>query len=130
MNCHKWVRPDSPKLEKVQLSYQTGEPIEWVWVNRIADYAYFDHSAHVNRGVGCVECHGRIDQMEVVQRHEPLSMGWCLECHRNPVDNLRPVDEVTNLAYDQRTELTYEERVALKNLYHINPSENCSTCHR
>lgn len=130
MNCHKWVRPESPKLEKVQESYKTGEPIEWIWVNKVADYAYFDHSAHVNRGVGCVECHGRIDQMEVVQRHEPLSMGWCLECHRNPVDNLRPISEVTNLAYDQRTELSLEERVALKDLYHINPSENCSTCHR
>ena len=64
MNCHKWVRPESPKLEKVQDSYKTGEPIEWIWVNKIADYAYFDHSAHVNRGVGCVECHGRIDQMD------------------------------------------------------------------
>ena len=130
MNCHKWVRPESPKLEKVQESYATGEPIEWVWVNRVADYAYFDHSAHVNRGVSCVECHGRIDQMEVVERHEPLSMGWCLECHRNPVDNLRPVEHVTNLGWDQRVEMTREEREALKDLYHINPSEDCSTCHR
>jgi hypothetical protein len=130
MNCHKWVRPESPKLEKIQESYNTGLPVEWIWVNRIADYAYFDHSAHVNRGVGCVSCHGRVDQMPVVSRAKKLSMGWCLDCHRNPVPNLRPVSEITNLAYDQETELDEEQRLALKALYHINPSENCSTCHR
>ena len=78
MNCHTAIRPDSRKLEPIKQSYESGLPVEWVWVNRIADYAYFNHAAHVNRGVGCVECHGRIDQMEVVMRHEMLSMGWCL----------------------------------------------------
>ena len=130
MNCHTSIRPESPKLEKVKASYETGLPVEWIWVNRIADYAYFDHSAHVNRGVGCVTCHGRVDQMEVVERKRPLSMGWCLECHRNPINNLRPVSEMTNLAYDQAVELDEQQRMALVNLYHIHPSENCSTCHR
>ena len=130
MNCHKWVRPESPKLEKSQESYNTGLPVEWIWVNSIADYADFYHSAHVNRGVGYVSCHGCVDQMPVISRAEKLSMGWCLDCHRNPVPNLRPVSEITNLAYDQETELDEEQRLALKALYHINPSENCSTCHR
>ena len=92
MNCHTQIHRDSPKLEKVKQSYETGMPIEWVKVHKLADYAYFNHSAHINRGVGCVECHGRVDQMEEVYRVAPLSMGWCLECHRQPVDRLRPVD--------------------------------------
>jgi hypothetical protein len=102
----------------------------WTRVHDLPDYSYFDHSAHVNRGVSCVECHGRVDQMEVVQKAAPMSMGWCLECHRNPTDNLRPLDRITQLSWDQRTEMTAEEREALKKLYHISPSENCSTCHR
>ena len=79
---------------------------------------------------GCESCHGNVTDQNVLWQEPTLHMEWCLDCHRNPIDNLRPVDQVTNLAYDQRTELTYEERVALKDLYHINPSENCSTCHR
>ena len=130
MNCHKSIRPESEKLAKVKQSYETGLPIEWIWVNRIADFTYFDHSAHVNRGVGCVTCHGRIDQMEVVERKRSLSMGWCLDCHRDPVMNLRPVSQMTNLAWDQTVELDEQERQALVHLYHIQPSENCSTCHR
>jgi hypothetical protein len=77
----------------------TGEPIKWVQVHETPDYAYFNHSAHVNRGVSCVECHGRVDQMPVVYHAEPLSMGFCLECHRNPEKSLRPLDQITNLAW-------------------------------
>ncbi|MGA1224451.1 MAG: cytochrome c3 family protein, partial [Phycisphaerales bacterium] len=95
----------------------------------LPDFAYFDHSAHVNRGVSCVECHGRIDTMEVVYQKSPLSMGWCLECHRNPDNALRPVGEITNLAFDKES-LSAEERASLKDMLHINPSEDCSTCHR
>ena len=84
----------------------------------------------MNRGVGCVECHGRVDKMEVVYQKSPLSMGWCLECHRNPDSVLRPTGEITNLAFDAATELSAEERKALKDKFHINPSEDCSTCHR
>ncbi|HMN94854.1 MAG TPA: cytochrome c3 family protein [Phycisphaerales bacterium] len=130
MNCHTQVVKDSPKLAEVRRSYEEGMPVEWIKVHTLAQYAYFDHSAHINRGVGCVSCHGRVDQMEVVYQSAPLSMGWCLDCHRNPEPHLRPVSQVTNLAWDQRTELTRSERLALRDLYHINPSENCSTCHR
>jgi hypothetical protein len=130
MNCHTQIRPESPKLAKVRESYTTGLPVEWTRVHKLPEFAYFDHSAHVNRGVGCVECHGRIDKMEVVYQKSPLSMGWCLECHRNPDKVLRPVSEITNLAYDAATELSAEDRKVLKDKFHINPSEDCSTCHR
>jgi hypothetical protein len=130
MNCHTQIRPESPKLALVKESYETGLPIEWVKVNRVGDYAYFNHAAHVNRGIGCVTCHGRIDRMEIVYQANPLSMGWCLDCHRNPEQNLRPVAEMTNMAFDPTAALTVEERAALKAQYHIAPSEQCSTCHR
>ncbi|HAW94672.1 MAG TPA: cytochrome C [Phycisphaerales bacterium] len=141
MNCHTLIKPDSPKLEPVQSSYEDGLPIQWTKVNHVADYSYFSHQAHVNRGVGCVSCHGRIDQMEVVYQAEPLSMGWCLDCHRNPEPNLRPVSELTNMSWGLALGLEGEarekaeaefarQRLEVQNLYHINPSENCSTCHR
>lgn len=130
MNCHTQVQKDSVKLKPVRDSYASGLSVHWARVHDLPDYSYFDHSAHVNRGVSCVECHGRVDQMEVVQKAAPMSMGWCLECHRDPTDHLRPVERITQLGWDQRTEMTKDERDALKALYHISPSENCSTCHR
>ena len=130
MNCHTQIRPQSPKLEPVRESYETGLPVEWTRIHKLPDFAYFDHSAHVNRGIGCVSCHGRIDTMEVVYQKSPLSMGWCLDCHRNPEINLRPPSEITNLGFDSATDLTAEDREALKKKYHISPSEDCSTCHR
>ncbi|MFM1804600.1 MAG: hypothetical protein RL136_1479 [Planctomycetota bacterium] len=129
MNCHTQIRPESPKLAAVKESYATGLPVEWTRIHKLPDFAYFDHSAHVNRGVSCVECHGRIDTMEVVYQKSPLSMGWCLECHRNPDNALRPVGEITNLAFDKES-LSAEERASLRDMFHINPSEDCSTCHR
>jgi formate-dependent nitrite reductase cytochrome c552 subunit len=130
MNCHTQIRPESPKLAKLKESYATGLSVEWRRIHKLPDFAYFDHSAHVNRGIGCVSCHGRIDTMEVVYQKSPLSMGWCLECHRNPEINLRPTSEITNLALDTATDLSAEQRQALKDKYHINPSQDCSTCHR
>ena len=130
MNCHTQIRPESPKLAKLKESYATGLSVEWKRTHKLPDFAYFDHSAHVNRGIGCVSCHGRIDTMEVVYQKSPLSMGWCLECHRNPETNLRPTSEITNLALDAATDLSAEQRQALKDKYHINPSQDCSTCHR
>jgi len=130
MNCHTQIRKDSPKLAEVLESYQQGTSIDWVKVHALPDYAYFNHAAHVNRGIGCVSCHGRVDQMEVVTQVAPLSMGWCLECHRNPEPNLRPPAEATNLAWNQQVELDREQRLALQSQFNINPSQDCSTCHR
>ena len=129
MNCHAAIRKESEKLIPVRSSFATGMPIGWVRVHDLPDYVYFNHSAHVRRGVGCVECHGRVDKMEVVFQEQPLSMGWCLECHRDPDPRLRPVEEVTNMAWQPAE----DRRVLgsrLREQYAIAPSEDCSTCHR
>jgi menaquinone reductase, multiheme cytochrome c subunit len=130
MNCHTQIRKDSPRLVIVKDSYETGKPIKWAKVHKVGDYAYFNHSAHVNRGIGCATCHGRIDRMEVVGQNSPLSMGWCLNCHRDPVPNLRPLDRITDMGFDPAAELTPAKQADLKAQYHIAPSEQCSTCHR
>ena len=117
--------PESEELAPVRESWATGESIEWVKVHMLPDYAYFDHSVHVAAGVGCVSCHGRIDQMPVVWQHEPLSMGWCLDCHRNPEPNLRPPSEVTNMGYDNADYDPSED-------WAREPAAplNCGGCHR
>lgn len=129
MNCHVLVLPESEKLLPVRESWSTGTPIPWVKVHKVPDYAYFDHSAHLRAGVGCASCHGRIDEMEVVYQAETLSMGWCLECHRDPDMSLRPMDQVTNMNWtppaDQR-----EFAAKIKSERNINPPTNCSGCHR
>ncbi len=130
MNCHTQIHKDSPKIAPLKASFESGMPMQWRRIHDLPDYAYFNHSAHVNRGVGCVECHGRIDRMEVVSQQKPLSMGWCLECHRHPDENLRPLAEVTHLEFSAQKSQTPEQRAELKSLFKINPSENCSTCHR
>jgi hypothetical protein len=132
MNCHASVRTQSDKLIKIRDSYATGMPVEWVKVHDLPDFVYFDHSAHVTRGIGCATCHGRIDRMDEtgVEQKKLLTMGWCLECHRNPEKYLRPPELVTKMDY----ELSPEEQLAkgreLREKYNINPSTDCSTCHR
>jgi hypothetical protein len=135
MNCHASVKTDSPKLAAVFESWKTGKPVPWVRVHDLPDYAYFNHSAHVNRGVSCVECHGRVDQMDVVHQVQPLSMGWCLECHRAPEKKLRPLDQITNLGWKPPTQKNDANQLAsfLKDEYHIRDPQymtSCSTCHR
>jgi len=129
MNCHAKVRTESPKLVPVRDSYATGMPIPWVRVHDLPDYVYFDHSAHVSRGVGCVECHGRVDAMEVVSQVEPLSMGWCLDCHRNPDARLRPPEMVTRMDWVPPGDPAEYGR-QLRETNRINPSTDCWTCHR
>ncbi|MEE2755024.1 MAG: cytochrome c3 family protein [Myxococcota bacterium] len=124
MNCHNAVKTKSPKLEMVRQSWKTGESIPWVRVHKIADYAYFDHSAHVQVGVGCESCHGRIDQMVEVWQSQPLSMGWCLECHNAPEQHLRPKDKVTVMGY--KPSPGDKELIAKE----VNPPIHCSGCHR
>ena len=129
MNCHSMIRAASEKLIPVRESYATGLPVEWVKVHDLPDYVYFNHSAHVRRGVGCVSCHGRIDTMEVVTQVEPLSMGWCLECHREPERHLRPLEFVTQLDWvPGEDQLVLGRRLREQN--DINPPQDCSTCHR
>ncbi len=128
MNCHapEKVKHDSTQIRHLQEQHAAGLPVEWVKVHMLPDYAYFDHSVHVHAGVGCASCHGRIDQMEVVRQDQPLSMGWCLECHRNPENHLRPLDKITDMDFEPDPEqgLQFvEER-------NINPPVHCSACHR
>jgi len=129
MNCHKVVKTDSPHIMKLRESYATGKPMEWVKVHQLPDYVYFDHSRHVTSGVSCISCHGRVDQMDVVRQAQPMSMSWCLDCHRHPEKQLRPKDKVTQLSWVP-SESQLEMGNRLKQEYHINPSEDCSTCHR
>ena len=136
MNCHAQIRPESLPLLPVRESWATGEPIEWVKVTHLPDYAHFPHNAHVAVGVGCESCHGRVDQMPVVFVAEPLSMGWCLECHRAPEEHLRDPALVTEMGYleevrssDASYEAFIEANLARIAAEGINPPENCSACH-
>lgn len=123
MGCHAMVRTDSAKLAPVRASWETNKPVEWVHIHKLPDHAYFDHSVHVGVGVGCVTCHGRVDQMDVVASDQPINMGWCLDCHRNPTPNLRPRDQVTNMTWtpEQSKGFTPPE---------VHPPSHCSGCHR
>lgn len=100
MNCHQSVKVDSEKLAPLREAFETGQPIKWVEIHHVPDYAYFNHQVHVNRGVSCQSCHGKVNEMEVVWHHESQSMSWCLDCHRNPENKLRPLDEITNLDWE------------------------------
>ena len=128
MNCHSQVRTESLKLLPVRESWATGESIEWVKVHTLPDYAQFSHKVHTNNGVGCESCHGRVDQMEVVSLTEPLSMGWCLECHRAPENYLRPNDEVSTMGYEYPDNFVEANMMRIQ-AEHISPPTNCSACH-
>ena len=129
MNCHQTLKRDSRALEPLHRSVSTGIPIRWVRIHNIPDYAYFDHSVHVGAGVGCASCHGSIHEMEVVQQAKTLSMSWCLDCHRDPEMHLRPLDEVTNMEWvPGNGQEAFAEKVM--NERDIDPSTDCSACHR
>jgi len=133
MNCHGNVREDSPKLLPIRESYATGQPVEWIKVHDLPDYVFFNHSAHVTRGVGCESCHGRVDQMAEVSQQKPLTMGWCLDCHRDPTANLREPADVTVMGFDDRFDDSNARREFGKSIqqkYNLKPNTNCSTCHR
>jgi hypothetical protein len=129
MNCHSQIWAQSPTLEPVRASFRTDTSIEWVKVHDLPDFAYFNHSAHVNKGVGCSTCHGRVDQMPLVWQEKSLQMEWCLECHRNPERFLRPKSEVYNIAYEPPANQLELGRTLVKD-YDVKPQVTCSTCHR
>ena len=131
MNCHNQVRPDSPLLAPVRRSYETGEPVPWVKIHDLPDFAYFNHAVHVNRGVSCVECHGKINEMEVVEHAQPLSMGFCLDCHRAPESRVREPADIFDL--NSKTIAEKHGIEAGKKFVHdwnIKPPQSCSGCHR
>ncbi len=126
MNCHTEIKPESQKLLPVRESFDTDQPVQWKRIHKLPDFVRFNHSIHINAGVGCVSCHGRIDQMEVVRLSKPLSMGWCLNCHRDPESRIRPRDKVTVMDY---LPTDPQEGARLVQERDINPPENCSACH-
>ncbi len=138
MNCHSQVQKENPKLAPVRESWATGKPIEWVQIHKTPDYVYFNHSAHVNRGVSCVSCHSRVDKMAVVFHAEPHSMSWCLDCHRAPEEKVRPLSEITHLDWeaprrDGESKEDAQKRIGteIKIKEHLNPPVgNCAGCHR
>jgi Cytochrome c7 and related cytochrome c len=129
MNCHSQVWQRSARLAPVRASWFSDEPLRWGRVHRLPQYTYFDHSAHVSHGVGCAECHGRVDLMGQVYAVAPLTMGWCLDCHRDPDPHLRPVSEVTNMEWSP-TRPRREIGAAIRRELSIEPPVYCSGCHR
>ena len=132
MNCHSVLYNNASYLEPVRESYRTDKSIEWVKIHRLADFAYFNHSIHVNKGVGCSTCHGQVNQMPLVFQANTLLMQWCIDCHRNPEQVLRPKDQVFNMdwkAPDDQGRIGAE----LRKSYNLRTTEeltSCSTCHR
>lgn len=133
MGCHSQIWTDSPALEPVVASYQNNTPIVWNRVYDLPDYVYFDHSIHLNKGVACVKCHDQVNEMPAVRKAEPLQMAWCLQCHRNRQDNIRPRSEVFNMNWEPPADLEALQRQLVKD-YHVDVEQfnitDCSVCHR
>jgi len=132
MNCHSQIWTNAPILEPVRASFRDGTPLQWTRVHDLPDFVYFNHSIHVNTGVGCATCHGRVDQMPLMSQQATLMMQWCLDCHRNPAKYVRPRSEVFNMAWERPADdpglgerLVKEYKIA-----DVGQLTNCSTCHR
>jgi hypothetical protein len=131
MNCHNQVKTDSPLLAVVRAAYESGDPVPWVKVHQAPDYVYFNHAVHVNRGISCVECHGKVNEMEVVTHTKPLSMSFCLECHRAPEKFVRAPADVYNLdSLPLYAQGRVEEARAFIHDWKVLPPQSCSGCHR
>lgn len=128
MNCHKKVWEDTPMLEPIRASLRTNVPVEWVRVHDLPDFAYFDHSVHVAKGVGCASCHGRVDRMPLMMQNASLQMEWCLACHREPWKQVRPREEIYNMSWKAENQEGLGKE--LVELYGIRSHTDCSTCHR
>jgi hypothetical protein len=131
MHCHEQIWVGSQTLAPVRESWKSGTPLRWQRVHSLPGFVYFNHSIHVAKGVGCAECHGRVDRMPLTWQEKPLTMTWCLECHRDPAEHLRPRSEVFNLAW-ARTDADSPGK-ELAERYRVKDSRaltSCSTCHR
>jgi hypothetical protein len=129
MGCHAQIWPDSPLLRPVRESAFTGRPIAWNRVHRLPDFVFFNHAAHVNRGVGCVTCHGRVDLMPQVYPVAPLTMGWCLDCHRDPAPHLRPLERVMDASWEPPGSARAAGEQVRRAL-DVAPPATCTGCHR
>ncbi|MBI3211011.1 MAG: cytochrome c3 family protein [Candidatus Solibacter usitatus] len=129
MSCHSMIWTNAPMLEPVRQSWATGKSLEWNRVHDLPGFVYFNHSIHVNKGVGCSECHGPVDQMPLMYQANTLYMTWCLECHRNPEMRVRPRDKVFDMKY-KHPENQAELGAKLVAEYKIQKLTDCYTCHR
>ena len=127
MNCHQQIWTGSPMLEPVRESFRTGKSIAWSRVHRLADFVYFNHSVHINKGFGCATCHGPVNDMPLMYQHGSLLMEWCLECHREPERFVRPKNQVFNMDYPLDPGANGPRLVQE---YGIRKLTHCSTCHR
>jgi hypothetical protein len=132
MNCHSEMWAASPALEPVRESYRSGKSIEWTRVNDLPGYVYFNHSIHVHKGIGCADCHGRVDRMALTWQAAPLTMEWCLSCHRNVAAHIRPRDQVFSMTYTQPGNQAQLGEQLVKE-YDVRSSgelTSCEICHR
>ncbi|NDW03386.1 cytochrome c3 family protein [Jiella pacifica] len=131
MTCHSQLWTNAEMLAPVRVSLATNTPIHWQRVHDLADYVYFDHSVHVTNGIGCSSCHGDVADMPLIAKAEPLSMSWCLDCHRDPAKNLRPESEIFDTAWQKPADQEEKGATLLKH-YGIRPDHltDCSVCHR
>lgn len=131
MNCHSQIWADAPILEPVRESFRTGVPLEWNRVYDVPDFVYFNHSIHVQKGVGCSTCHGRVDQMPLTWKAQPLTMEWCLGCHREPERFLRSREEVFNMDWvAPANQLELGRRFVKERNINVEVLTDCWTCHR
>jgi hypothetical protein len=130
MNCHNQVLAQDPRLAPVRESVETGKPIEWVQIHRTPDYVYFNHSVHVNRGISCFSCHGQVNKMDEVRHEKPFSMSFCLDCHRDPAQHIRPLEEVYNLDWTPPPGFAKDQGAKMVHDWKVESLQNCSACHR
>ncbi|CAM3317036.1 cytochrome c3 family protein [Corallococcus soli] len=132
MSCHAQVWNKSPYLTEVRKAFFADQPIPWVRVHNLPDYVYFNHSIHVGKGVGCATCHGRVDQMGAIEQAAPLTMSWCLDCHRDPKPSLRPAEFITSMTWAPPADKAEAAALAdkLYKEYDVHSRTSCSTCHR
>jgi Zn ribbon nucleic-acid-binding protein len=130
MTCHSQLWTQAPLLEPIRRSLAANAPVKWTRVNDLPDFVYFDHSIHVNKGIGCATCHGQVDQMPLMWRENTLYMKWCLECHRAPENQIRPRDQVFNMKWTAPDNQTAVGRDLVAK-YHVQTDRltNCSVCH-
>jgi hypothetical protein len=129
MTCHSQIWSEAVLLEPVRTSYRTGESLAWTRIHDLPDFVYFNHSIHINKGIGCASCHGRVDLMPLTHKVNTLYMNWCVDCHRHPEKNIRPREEVFNMAYEQPANQEEFGRKLMKE-YHVQSLTDCQTCHR
>jgi hypothetical protein len=133
MTCHSQIWTEAPNLELVRASWQNEESILWNRVHNLSGFVYFNHSAHVNNGVGCESCHGRVDNMPLAWKEETLHMEWCLGCHRNPEKYVRPLDEITTMGYEVpegTTQVALGSQLVAEYGIEVGRLDDCSICHR